>query len=132
MRHKQGLSVPVTRTPLPSPGTPGLTDGESQVVTMAATMNDMEIAEFLGISKTTVEWRLTSARRKASIRPRLLPLPPMSTPGLTPREKDVIKLSRTLLDGDVATILGVGVITVQRAITSARNKYKEAKCLSRL
>ena len=62
-------------------------------------------------------------------RHRVLPLPPLIDT-LTPEEKDTLTLAETLLDEDVAVILGVSSATVRRRVHSARKKWRELKCQS--
>ena len=54
---------------------------------------------------------------------RRLPVPPVDTPGLTPRERDTVAVAATLLDHDTAKALGVSLKTARIHLMNARKKF---------
>ncbi len=50
------------------------------------------------------------------------PLPPLSTPGLTARERDIVKLAATLRQRDLAEMLGCSTGAVEKVLRRARLK----------
>lgn len=57
--------------------------------------------------------------------PRRLPLAPITTPGLTPREIEIVKFAGYLLDSDLSELLDVKIDTVWKHLKNARDKWNE-------
>lgn len=88
-------------------------------------MTNKQLAARLDISIHTVKSHLRRIQDLRNIRQRKHPLPSLDTPGLTPRESEVIRYSSTLLDADVAALLEISIESVYSHLRNARRKVGE-------